>query len=468
MDDVPIGALVVIAALAAIFGAILTASETALLRTTRSKAQELVDEGHRKGKVVSSLVAHPGPATVAARRLHLVTDAVLAVSLTIISVSIFHSWWIALIVAGLAVTILSWTLIGIGPRRFARKYPVVTLSALAGFLTSLSRFVTKRSHQNAMPNTDDQQLRPELAFSEDELRDMVDRISELEAIEDTEREMIHSVFELGDTYTREVMVPRTAMVTIDHDVSLRKAMSLFLRSGFSRIPIIRESEDDVVGILYFKDVVRRMHADPDAAEYEVERVGRPASFVPESKPVDDLLRQMQHEANHVAIVVDEYGGTAGLVTIEDALEEIVGELVDEHDRAEQEVEVLEDGLYRVPARLSLHDLGEDLELRLDDDEVDSVGGLLAKALGKVPLPGQHAVAQGLYLEAERTEGRRKQLATVLVRVEPEPEDDENDLVAVDRGDDPEVAPHPAEKLDVSNSPAVDDGRETQEPRSSRE
>src|SRR5690625_2080883 len=423
MADVPIAILIVIAALAALLGALLTAGETALLRTTRSMAQDLTDAGHRKAGLVTDLVTQPGPATVSARRLHLFTDAILAVCLTLISVSIIQVWWGALILATLLITIVSWTLIGIGPRRFARRYPAQTLSALAGMLNNLAKLGWDLPHQNSMPNTEDQQLRPELAFSEDELRDMVDRISELEAIEDTEREMIHSVFELGDTFTREVMVPRTAMITIDHDVPLRKAMSLFLRSGFSRIPIIRGSEDDVVGILYFKDVVRRMHADPEAAEYPVDRVGRLAAYVPESKPVDDLLRQMQREANHVAIVVDEYGGTAGLVTIEDALEEIVGELVDEHDRAEQEIEELEDDLYRVPARLSLHDLGESLQLQLDDDEVDSVGGSLATALGKVPLPGQHALTHGPYLEAERTEGRRKQLATVLVRIEPEPESD---------------------------------------------
>jgi|SRR5690625_16035 len=416
MADVPIAILIVIAALAALLGALLTAGETALLRTTRSMAQDLTDAGHRKAGLVTDLVTQPGPATVSARRLHLFTDAILAVCLTLISVSIIQVWWGALILATLLITIVSWTLIGIGPRRFARRYPAQTLSALAGMLNNLAKLGWDLPHQNSMPNTEDQQLRPELAFSEDELRDMVDRISELEAIEDTEREMIHSVFELGDTYTREVMVPRTAMITIDHDVPLRKAMSLFLRSGFSRIPVVRESEDDIVGILYFKDVVRRLHADPEAAEHTAERAVRPATFVPESKPVDDLLRQMQHEANHVAIVVDEYGGTAGMVTIEDALEEIVGELVDEHDRAEQEIEELPSGLLRVPARLSLHDLGESLDLRLEDDEVDSVGGLLAKALGKVPLPGQHAEANGLYLEAERTEGRRKQLATVLLRV----------------------------------------------------
>src|SRR5690625_2424524 len=171
------------------------------------------------------------------------------------------------------------------------------------------------------------------------------------------------------------------------------------------IPIVRNSNDYTLAHLYFKDVVRCLHADPEAAEHTAERAVRPATFVPESKPVDDLLRQMQHEANHVAIVVDEYGGTAGMVTIEDALEEIVGELVDEHDRAEQEIKPLESGLIRVPARMSLHDLGEDLDIRLEDEEVDSVGGLLSKALGKVPLPGQHAETHGLYIEADRKSTR---------------------------------------------------------------
>src|SRR5690625_7094216 len=152
--------------------------------------------------------------------------------------------------------------------------------------------------------------------------------------------MIHSVYELGDTYTREVMVPRTAMITIDHDVPLRKAMSLFLRSGFSRIPVIRDSEDDVVGILYFKDVVRRLHADPGASKFTAERIGRPATFVPESKPVDDLLRQMQREANHVTIVDDEDGDTAGMITIADSLEETLGIAVEEHNRAQQQIEPL--------------------------------------------------------------------------------------------------------------------------------
>lgn len=471
MEDTPLGVLTLIAFLAAGFGAVLTAGETSLLRTTRSMAQELTDAGHRKAGNVTKLVTHPGPSTVAVRRLHVLTDAALAVSLALISFSLFSPWWFALLVGVVGVAFISWSVVGLGPRRFARHYPVQTLSILSGPLTALGKMSVDFQAQTSL-QSEDQQLRPELAFSEDELRDMVDRISELEAIEDTEREMIHSVFELGDTYTREVMVPRTAMITIEHDVALRKAMSLFLRSGFSRIPIVRDSQDNVVGILYLKDVVRRLHGDPEAEDFPAERVGRPAKFVPESKPVDELLRQMQREANHVAIVVDEYGGTAGLVTIEDALEEIVGELVDEHDRAEQEIEPLDSGLFRVPARMSLHDLGEELDLRLDDDEVDSVGGLLAKALGKVPLPGQHAQASGLYLEAEHTQGRRKQLATVLVRVETqlETEDDDTDKqgkqlgLASNESDIEAANPAPAAQTDErpADGNPVDESKEANE------
>lgn len=413
--DIPVGALTLILILATGVGIILTAAETALLRTTRSMAHELQDQKKRNATLVNDLVTEPARATLSARRIHVVTDAVQAATLTLLAVGIITPWWTGLLTAIIVMTLVSLIVTGAVPRRFARKYPAQTLSVLAKLLHRIS-LLGKRLDSETPGEEREQPLRPELAFSEDELRDMVDRISELEAIEQTEREMIHSVFDLGDTVTREVMVPRTSMVTIDFDKPMRKAMSLFVRSGFSRIPIIRHSEDDIVGILFFKDVVRRIHTDPDIADSTVEKFGRPAPFVPESKSVDDLLRMMQQEAMHLAIVVDEYGGTAGLVTMEDALEEIVGDLIDEHDRASREVEIVnDDGLMRVPARLSLHDLGEVLDMRLEDDEVDSVGGILAKALGKVPLPGFAIETHGLYLEAERTEGRRKQLSTVLVR-----------------------------------------------------
>ena len=227
--------------------------------------------------------------------------------------------------------------------------------------------------------------------------------------------MIQSVIDLGDTLAREVMVPRTDVVPVGREAPLGSAMSLFLRSGFSRVPVEGDSLDDVVGILYLKDVARRLHEHPEAGTAQrVESIMRRPVFVPDSKPVDDLLGEMQH-AGHAAIVVDEYGGTAGMVTIEDILEEIVGEIADEYDLEAAEVEDAGDGVRRVSSRLHISDLGELFGLDLDDEEVDTVGGLLSKALGRVPITGAQALVAGLELTAERFEGRRHHLATVLVR-----------------------------------------------------
>ena len=235
-------------------------------------------------------------------------------------------------------------------------------------------------------------------------------------IEASEQQMLHSVFELGDTIVREVMVPRTDMVTIEHDKVLRQGLSLFLRSGFSRIPVVDGGPDDVLGMLYLKDVTRRIYLDAAAEQsVPVRDVMRPVHYVPESKPVDDLMREMQRDQTHVAVVVDEYGGTAGLVTIEDVLEEIVGEIADEYDREADAVERLDDGTLRVQATLHVDELGELFDLELDDEDVDTVGGLLGKALGRVPIPGARAVVEGIELTAERPAGRRHRIATVIVR-----------------------------------------------------
>jgi len=236
-------------------------------------------------------------------------------------------------------------------------------------------------------------------------------------VEHGEREMINSVFALGDTIAREVMVPRTEMVWIETAKNLRQGLVLALRSGFSRIPVIGENVDDILGIVYLKDLVRRTSSDDPAAGLEpVGSIMRPATFVPESKPIDDLLREMQAGRTHMAVVVDEYGGTAGLVTIEDIVEEIVGEIADEYDVAERPpVERLDDGAVRVTARLPVEDLGELFGVELDDGEVETVGGLLAQALGRVPIPGATAEIGGLRMLAEGTTGRRNRIDTVLVQ-----------------------------------------------------
>jgi CBS domain containing-hemolysin-like protein len=191
--------------------------------------------------------------------------------------------------------------------------------------------------------------------------------------------------------------------------------------------VVGEGPDDVLGLLYFKDVARRVNASSDAVTLPVAHVMRPAQFVPESKPVDDLLREMQHDQNHAAVVVDEYGGTAGLVTIEDIIEEIVGEIADEYDREAPGVEALEDGGTRVPATMHVDDLAELFDVDIEEDEVDTVGGLLGKTIGRVPIPGSYAEVGGLSLTAERMGGRRHRIATVVVqRLAPhdEPHDDD--------------------------------------------
>jgi CBS domain containing-hemolysin-like protein len=259
--------------------------------------------------------------------------------------------------------------------------------------------------------------------SEVELRELVDMAEETGVVEHGERQMIQSVFELGDTIAREVMVPRTEVVWLERTKTVPQGVALALRSGFSRIPVVGENIDDVVGVVYLKDLARRAQDAERARITPVEEVMRPASFVPESKRVDELLREMQARRTHIAIVIDEYGGTAGLVTIEDILEEIVGEITDEYDVERPPVERIDDDTARVTARLSVEDLEDLFGVELPErDDVETVGGLLADALGRVPIPGARVEAYGLELIAESAGGRRNRIDTVLVKRVP-PEDD---------------------------------------------
>jgi len=309
----------------------------------------------------------------------------------------------------------------VGPRteRTARR-AVAFVFPLTRALGPLPRLLVACG--NALPPT--RRVRPPAGedgpVDRAELRGLVDYLERRNGIEPGERDMVRSVFELGDTIVREVMVPRTDMVFIEADKTVEQALSLALRSGFSRIPVVGENEDDVVGIAYLKDIVAWSHEHPGAeATEKVATVIRPASYVPDSKPVDELLRQMQAQRSHVAIVIDEYGGTAGLVTIEDILEEIVGEITDEYDNEQPPVEWLSDGSARVTARLSATELGELFGVNLEDEDVETVAGLLAHALGRVPIAGSTATVRGLRLTAENLAGRRNKIGTVLVQREDE-------------------------------------------------
>lgn len=419
--------LVLVALVLVLIAGGFAASEAALARVSRGTAAELEDAGHRGAPALVRVAADPGPALSVATFLRVIAESGAAVSVTIAYVQVLSVIWHAALAAAATMAALSFVLVGVGPRTLGRQHadsvglvaaPVVlALTRVLGPLARLLVFIG-----NAL--TPGPGYRDGPFASEAELRELVDIAEESQLIEADEREMIHSVFELGDTVTREVMVPRTALVAVDSRESLHRAMSLFLRSGFSRVPVLGEGLDDVLGIAYVKDVARRIHEQPESAQLQVvDDVMRAAHFVPDSKPVDDLLREMQRTAAHVAVVVDEYGGTAGMVTLEDIVEEVVGEISDEFDSAQDEVEPLDDGGFRVSSRLHIEEVGDLFGLELEDEEVDTVGGLLAKTLGRVPIAGARATVDGVQLTADRFEGRRNQLATVIVRRDPAVDDD---------------------------------------------
>jgi len=402
MNGVPVGWLLTIAVVATVVAALLSAGETAVLRSSPSGAviPEKLGAVARRRRLLADAHGTAG----AAAGVGVVCQVIAAVSLTVALMGTGLVWWLVLLTALVLVGVLALVVVRFLPRTLGYRYPGVTLLLTSGPL-AVARVVARP-------------LRGVVAvgrhpLSDAELRAVVDRATESDLIEDEEGEMFRSVLGLGDTITRAVMVPRTEMITLPSGTPLRKALSLFLKSGYSRVPVVGSSVDDVLGVLYLKDVVRRVHTVGDDTS-PADQLLRPPVFVPESKPVDELLREMQQGASHMAMVVDEFGGIAGLVTIEDALEEIVGELTDEHDQAAPEVEDLADGGYRVPSRLPLDELGELFDIEIEDDDVDTAGGLLAKALGKVPLAGSSAEVAGLRLTADRVEGRRKQVATVLV------------------------------------------------------
>lgn len=263
----------------------------------------------------------------------------------------------------------------------------------------------------------------------EDLRELVDEASERGFVEESEREMIHSVFELGETLVRELMVPRTELLYIEGDKTLRQALSLALRSGFTRIPVIDENLDNVIGIAYVKDLAKRVFENRETENTDlVKDHSREAHFVPETKIATELLKEMQRNQIHMSIVVDEYGGTAGLITIEDILEEIVGEIHDEYDDEESEAEWLDQDTVRISARLHVEDFEEIAKVEIPESEkedVDSLGGLLAKHLGRVPIPGNSIEIAGWKITAERPVGRRHRISSVLAVRVPTLVQDEN-------------------------------------------
>lgn len=399
----------------------MVAAETAFSNLSRARLQEQVADGDRRAARLMPMAAD----STRYVNVLLLTHTFLTLAALAVLYLALGSWFPEgslgdLILAILITTAVSYVVLGVSARTVGRQYPEVVASTAAGPARLLAFVLTPVSALliligNAI--TPGKGYRRGPFGSQAELREMLDRATADELIEADERQMINSVFELGGTIAREVMVPRTEMVFVERDKTLRQATSLALRSGFSRIPVIGEDTDDVVGVVFLKDLVRRGFEHRDSEQTErVESIMRPAHFVPDTKPADDLLREMQANREHMAIVVDEFGGTAGLLTIEDILEEIVGEIADEYDTEAPEVVQLSDGQMRVSARLSLEHLCEATGIHLDPDKlgVETVGGLLARRLGRVPIPGAEITEQGWRLEAESAAGRRNRIGTVLI------------------------------------------------------
>ena len=432
--------LLVAAALLALAAGWCASAEAALALMSGTSAGERQDRPERQEPASRAELASRAEAgslrTVAAdlpRYLSvlLLLRALFEISAAVLVTAAFTRWlgddWRAVFAAIGVVIVFRYALTGVrplastaGPRAERRA------ERAAAFLLPLTRALGPLpgllvAIGNAMPpGRRKRQAEADSPEARSELRGLVDYLERTNGIEPGEREMVRSVFELGDTIVREVMVPRTDMVFIEGDQTVEQALSLALRSGFSRIPVVGENEDDVVGIAYLKDIVAWSHEHPGADTSEkVATVMRPASYVPDSKPVDELLRQMQAQRNHVAVVIDEYGGTAGLVTIEDILEEIVGEITDEYDNELPPVQWLDGGSARVTARLPVTELEELFGVRVGAEDVETVAGLLAHQLGRVPIVGSTATVSGLKLTAENLVGRRNKIETVLV----EPESD---------------------------------------------
>jgi CBS domain containing-hemolysin-like protein len=407
------------AAVLVVLAGVFSAADAALTTYSRARAEELVGEGRAGARRLVTLLDDRARYLNTAILLRLLCETGASVLLTLVVLSWYDgSRWPTILTAVGVMLVVSFVVVGVAPRTVGRQHSDRVAPVAAVVLTFFTRVLGPIPQLlilvgNAI--TPGRGFRSGPFSTETELRELVDYAEASSVIESGERQMIHSVFEFGDTIAREVMVPRGDVVYIERYKNLRQTLSLFLRSGFSRVPVIEENLDDIVGFAYLKDVVRRDFEDPDVElTQHVDEVMRPALYVPESKRVDALLSEMQSSRQHIAVVVDEYGGTAGLVTIEDLLEEIVGEITDEYDAEQVETESLADGSVRVSSRFPIDDLDELVGVDVEDDDVDSVLGLMAKHLGRVPIPGSHVDAHGLRFVAEAATGRRNKIESVLV------------------------------------------------------
>ena len=407
------GSLVVVFILI-VLAACFALSETAISRMSRVKAHHLAQEKRKGADALVQIVEDPAP--------YLNVVLLLTLLAHISGTTIATAWAIERygntgeVVAAFGMTFFLFVFAEVVPKTYSVQRteraalvmarPVRFLGRVLRPLTSVLIWISNTALL-ILPGRG----MPKGPFvTEEEIRHLVDVAEEEEEIEEDERELIHSVFEFGDTTVREVMVPRPDMITVPAGAMLDEALNIIIEAGYSRIPIFQGDNDNIIGLLYAKDLLKALHEGKK--DMRVAQLGRGPTFVPEQKKVSELLREMQEQHVHMAIVVDEYGGTAGLVTIEDLIEEIVGEIVDEYDKEEPLVEPLGNGVIRVDAKMPIDEINELLDVELPHEEWNTVGGLVFGLLGRVPLEGESVRFDGIDFKTERITGRRIQKVIV--------------------------------------------------------
>ncbi|HWS48244.1 MAG TPA: hemolysin family protein [Acidimicrobiia bacterium] len=399
------------------FSGVLALAETAFTRVSRIRLLALDEEGDKRARRVLRLMEHPEQTLNTILLLVLCCQMIGA---TLLGTVLEPSFGAAGVAAGIAIEIfVVFTLFEVVPKTFALQHSersALAISPLLVFVTGFwpLRVITRGFIGVANVVLPGRGLRHGPFVTEAEILTMADVAAQEAAIESEERELIHSIFEFGDTVVREVMLPRPDMVAVEADATVDEAIGSAITAGKSRLPAYEDSTDNIVGLVFLKDLVGRSGAGEGSEP--VRQSLRSAHFVPESKRVAELLREMQTEKFHMAIVVDEYGGTAGLVTMEDLLEEIVGEITDEYDVEEPTVERLTSGALRVPGRTPIDEVNELLDVELPNDEWDTVGGLVFNTLGHVPVEGECLTFDGLEFCAERVQGRRI-VSVIITRLE---------------------------------------------------
>ena len=405
------------------FGSLLAMSEAALTRMSRVRALSLQEDERRNAETLVRIESDPPRYLNAIYLWVMLAQNGSAILVAIIADRYLGNVWIT--VVSVLFTLAYFVIVEAMSKTFAIMHSdrvALALSPVVYWLARILRYPTRFLIGIANVLLPGRGLRAGPFVSEEEIRAMAEAGSEEGAIEEEEKELIHSIFEFGDTIVREVMTPQPDIVAVEASETLDDALDLLLKHGYSRLPVYRETMDEIVGIVYAKDVLRQIHSGKNGKK-TLKDLARKAYFVPESKRVAELLKDMQQEKVHVAVVVDEYGSVTGLVTLEDLLEEIVGEIADEYDREEPQIEPAGDDRYHVNARLAVDELSELLDVELPQEEWDSVGGLLMGVLGRLPARGEHVEVGGLRFTAEQVQGRR--IGKVLVeRLQEEPAGEE--------------------------------------------